>query len=129
MAGASRKNEMVYYQIWTSPGQDSLSITVSAQFGNPDLFVSSSRILPTPRYFTWSSRSSGSETLNIAAADPHLCSSCILYVGVLAAASNAHFTITTAVDETLVTLQARVPLRRRPLRDGPLATGCSDPPD
>jgi len=109
MNGISKMNEFVYYQIITSPGHDGLSITVASQFGDPDLYVSAHE-LPNQHYFTWSSRSSGSETLTIPASDPELCRSCIIYVGVLAAHSNSHFTITSAVAETLVTLQAGVPL-------------------
>lgn len=51
------------YQIWTAPDHDSLSITLSSEFGNPDLFVSSDGAMPNQHEYTWSSRDRGSDTI------------------------------------------------------------------
>jgi hypothetical protein len=38
---------MQYYSLWTGFSPAEVSITVSAKFGNPDLYVSSAGQLPT----------------------------------------------------------------------------------
>lgn len=91
---------------------------MAAQFGDPDLYVSANNQMPNTHVYTWASRSSGSETLSIPSSDPRLCRSCVLVVGVLAKHSNSRFTITAAVEETLVTLQASVPLPAQEVRAG-----------
>ena len=41
-------NSWQYYALWTGFSPAEISITVSAKFGNPDLYVSSDDQLPTP---------------------------------------------------------------------------------
>ena len=37
--GVLAADEHKLFMVWTSPGHDTLSITLSADFGDPDLFV------------------------------------------------------------------------------------------
>mmetsp|Transcript_52219 Transcript_52219/g.113765 ORF Transcript_52219/g.113765 Transcript_52219/m.113765 type:complete len:2005 (+) Transcript_52219:510-6524(+) len=109
-AGATLHSQFQYYEVWTPPGADAIEISVTPSFGNPDLFISSNELLPSQMYYTWTSETSGSESLRIDAADPKACRSCRYYVGVLGAASSTAYTIQYTLTDTLPTLQAGLPM-------------------
>ena len=99
-----------FYQYLTSPGHDALSFTLSAEFGNPDIFVSSNGRLPTPHGYTWSAREAGSDTISIAGHDPLACTLCPYLIGVFAVHGPARYNLMAQTSQTLRTLQAAVPL-------------------
>ena len=125
-AGAAAANQMKYYEVFMSPGNDELTINVNPRFGNPDVYVTSSvrsYSLPTRDDFGWSSTAEGSETLTIAHGDEYACSGvsgCRYWIGVLggpvggdgelSGAASTTFTIMTSIDEAMMTLQSNVPL-------------------
>ena len=86
--GATLHSQFMYYEIWTPPGKDTIVLTVTPQFGNPDIFVTSNGQLPSQMYYQWSSETAGSESLTIYPDDPHACRSCRYYVGAPAAATS-----------------------------------------
>ena len=120
-AGAAAANQMKYYEVFMSPGNDELTINVNPRFGNPDVYVTSSRkgySLPTRDDFVWSSTAEGSETLTIPHGDEYACSGvagCRYWIGVLGGdvgdgSASTTFTIMTSIDEAMMTLQSNVPL-------------------
>lgn len=111
--GMVQSNQIRYYEVWTGPGADTTTITLSAEIGQPDLLISSDHTLPNSRFFTWSSRDSGSDTITIAPHDPHACRQCVYYVGVLGADYPSTYTLTASVASTLVTLQGGAPLENQ----------------
>lgn len=117
-AGTLAPDSSKTYGLWTSPGHDTLSITLVAEFGNPDLFVSSDGRPPSQRYYTWSSRDTGSDTITIGAHDPAACTLCLYQVLVVATNGPARYSVVTQVGQTLRTLQAEVPLGGQVVNEG-----------
>ena len=112
LSGAAASNEIVYYQLFTSPTVlQTITITVSARFGNPDLFVSASAQRPNAAAFTWASQSDGSETLVIAADDPNQSTNAVYYIGVMGGdGQSTAYSVTVATESSSVALQDNVPL-------------------
>uniref|UniRef100_A0A7S0IUW2 PA domain-containing protein n=1 Tax=Calcidiscus leptoporus TaxID=127549 RepID=A0A7S0IUW2_9EUKA len=116
--GATLHSQFMYYEIWTPPGRDTIVLTVTPQFGNPDVFVSSNGALPSTMYFDWTSETAGSESLTIRPDDPKACRSCRYYVGVLGASSSSAFVIQYTLNESLITLQAGAPVQNVEVAEG-----------
>ena len=88
---------MDYYQLWSPAARDNVSITVSAEFGNPDLFITNDGRAPNQQHYTWVSRNVGSDTITIPADDPNACRMCIYVVGVLATHRDVRYTLMSQV--------------------------------
>ena len=111
MAGAAIANQIQYYELWTGPVPTTLTITVAARFGNPDILVSATGAMPTTASATWRSTSEGSDTLVIEANDELQVANSRYVVGVLAAGGvSTSYTITAASESTMIALQSNVPL-------------------
>ena len=101
---------MRYYAFLAPAGRDNISISVTAEFGNPDLLVSADGSYPSQTHYTWAARDFGADTLVIDGHDPRACQMCIYYVAVLATFGDVRYTITASIAETMRTLQAATPL-------------------
>ena len=100
---------MQYYELWTGSVTSAITITVSALFGNPDVFVSATSQMPNQATYTWGSQTTGSETLVIAADDPLQSAFTTYYVGVTGGAGQSTaYSITVAFASSTVALQANV---------------------
>lgn len=67
LRGVSATNQIQYYQLWTGPGHDALTVSLSPAFGDPDLFISADGLLPNMYSYTWSSRDRGADSITISA--------------------------------------------------------------
>jgi len=111
MAGAAVANQIQYYELWTGSVPTTLTITVAARFGNPDVLVSATGAMPTTASATWRSTTEGSETLVIEASDELQVANGRYVVGVMAAGGvSTSYTITAASESTMIALQSNVPL-------------------
>ena len=114
LRGYAPINAFRYYQLWTGPGDDAVTISLSPTFGDPDLFVSADALLPNTRVYTYSSREHGADAVVIRHPKPRT----IYYIGVLGSSSAVAYTITSSVSESLTTLLAGVPLANEELAEG-----------
>ena len=108
--GAADANSMQYYALWTGFAVGEVSITVSAKFGNPDLYVSTGDQLPYTSSSTWHSTNDGSDTLVIAADDPLQKPNVRYIVGVFANGASTAYTLTYSMASEAIALQSNVPL-------------------
>ena len=103
-------NAVAYYQFLTPAAHDNVTISLTAEFGNPDVFVSSDGRAPNQQQYTWASRDVGSDTLVIDAHDPRACEVCPYIIAVIATSGDVGYTLMASVQESLRTLQTSVPL-------------------
>ena len=108
--GAADANSLQYYSLWTGFALGEVSITVSAKFGNPDLYVSATKQLPNTAMYTWRSTNDGSDTLVLAADDPLQAANARYIVGVFANGASTAYTLTYSVASEAIALQSNVPL-------------------
>lgn len=87
-----------------SAGYQTLQIILTTLSGDADIYVSTKTKHPSPRNYTWSAVDYGDDVLEISPAEPSR-----YFIGIYGA-SESTYTLTVAVDTTLVSLEDGQPL-------------------
>jgi len=111
-AGLVGNKLMRYYSVQATDSSQSaaylqLTITVTARYGDPDLFVvqdDGSGKLPSPAFYTWISNTVGSVSVTI----PQACGGCYYLIGVYGYAAS-QYTVMTSTGNAVSYLQSGVP--------------------